>query len=97
MAVGEDGSRLFEFGVGLHPMAHGQHGFVIQFQFGGQFSCGLAFANASHQQDDLSGRPLAALKDCTRIEVVNCSAPFTTMDLQFAGLGVSELSCLFYA
>jgi hypothetical protein len=49
MAVGEGGHRLFEFSVGLHPMAHGQHGFVIQFQLGGEFSAGLAFANASHQ------------------------------------------------
>jgi hypothetical protein len=49
MTIGEGGSWLFEFCVGLHPMAHGQHRFVIQFQFGGQFPCGLAFANASHQ------------------------------------------------
>jgi hypothetical protein len=47
MAVGEGCGRLFEFGIGVYSMAHGQHGFVIQFQFGGEFSGALAFANAS--------------------------------------------------
>ena len=84
--------RLFEFGVGLHSMAHGQHSFVIQFQFGGEFSAGLAFANASHQQDDLPWRPLTALKDCAGVQVVNRSAMLTTLNFQLAGLSASKLS-----
>ena len=88
---------LFEFGVGLYSMTHGQHSFVIQFQFGGEFSGGLAFANASHQQDNLPGRPLTALKDCSGIQVVNRSAMFTTLNFQFAGLSAPKLSGLFYA
>ena len=85
MAVGECASRLFEFCVGLHSMAHGQHRFVVQLQFGGQFSRGLAFTNASHQQDNLHRRPLATLKNRTRVQVVNRSAIFTTLNFQFAG------------
>jgi len=60
-------------------MAHGQHRLVVQFQLGGEFSGGFAFANASHQQDNLHGRPLTALKDGSCIQVVNRSALFTTM------------------
>ena len=83
---------LFEFGVGLHSMAHGQHSFVIQFQLGGQFAGGLAFANAAQQQDDLHGRPLTALKDCSCVQVVNRSAMFTPMYFQLAGLSAPKLS-----
>jgi len=97
MAVREGGLRLFEFGVDLHPMAHGQHSFVIQFQFRGQFSCGLAFANASHEQHDLSGRPLTALKDRASVQIVNRSTMVATIDNQFAGLSMPERSGLFYA
>lgn len=92
MTVGEGGSRLFEFGVGLHSMAHGQHRFVIQLQFGCQFACGLAFANAAQQQHHLPGRPLATLKDCPSVQVVNRSARLTPINFQCAGLGVPELS-----
>jgi hypothetical protein len=49
MAVGESGIRLFQFCVGLYPMAHGQHRFVIQFQLSGQFARRLTFANATHE------------------------------------------------
>jgi hypothetical protein len=73
-------------------MAHGQHGFVIQFQFGCQLSGGLAFANASHQQDHLRGHPLAALKHCACVQVVNRSTIFTTVDFQLAGSGTPKLS-----
>ena len=84
--------RLFEFRIGLHSVAHGQHGFVIQFQLGGEFSGGLAFANASHQQDDLHWCPLTALKDCSCVQVINRSAMFTPMHFQLAGLSTPKLS-----
>lgn len=96
MTVGESGIRLFKFCVGLHAMAHGQYGFVIQFQFGSQFSRRLALANAAHQEHDLPGRPLTALKDCARVQVVNRSTMFTTLNVQCAGLCSPKLSGLFY-
>lgn len=92
MNIRERACRLFEFGVGLHSMAHGQHSFVIQFQFRGEFSAGLTFANASHQQDDLHGRPLTALKNGSCVQVVNRSAMFTTIYFQVAGLSAPKLS-----
>jgi len=97
MAVGEYGSRLFQFGIALHSMTHGQHGFVIQFQLCDQFSCRFAFANTSPQQDNLLRSPLATLKKRSGVQVVVCSAMFTSMNFQLAGLGMPELSSLFYA
>jgi len=97
MAVRQGSIRLFEFGVGLHSMAHGQHGLVIQIQLGCQFSGRLTLANAPHEENDLLGRPLTALKDCARVQVVNRSAMFTTLNVQGAGLGSPKLSRLFYA
>ena len=67
MAVGESGIRLFEFGLGLHSMAHGQDSLVIQFQLRRQFSRRLTLANTSQEQNNLLGRPLTALKDCARV------------------------------
>ena len=92
MTIGEGRIRLFEFGVGLHSMTHGQHRFVIQFPLGGKFSGGLAFANAAHQQDDLHWRPLTALKDCFGVQVINRSAMFTPIHFQLAGLSAPKLS-----
>lgn len=94
MAVGECGAWLFEFGVGLHAVTHGQHGFVIQFQLGSQLPCGLTFTNTSHQQDHLPGRPLAALKDSPSVQIVNRPAAFTTMYFQLTGSGTPKLSRL---
>jgi len=85
MAVGESGIRLFEFSVGLHPMAHGQHGFVIQIQLGCQFSRRFTLAYASHEQHHLLGRPLTALKDGPRVQVVDRSTIFTPLNVQSAG------------
>jgi hypothetical protein len=95
MAVGECGRRLFEFGIGLHSMTQGQHRFIIQFQLSSKFSGSLAFTDATHQQDDLHGRLLTALKYCASVEIVNRPALLATMNFQFAGLGLSKLSCLF--
>jgi hypothetical protein len=74
MAVGESGIRLFQFGVSLHSMAHGQHGLVVQIQLGCQFFRRLTLANAPHEENDLLGCPLTALKDCACVQVVNRSA-----------------------
>jgi hypothetical protein len=97
MAVGKRTIRLFEFSVGLHAMAHGQDGLIIQIQLACQFSRRLALANASHEENDLLGRPLTALKDCARVQVVNRSAMFTTLNVQGTDLGSPKLSGLFYA
>ena len=78
-------------------MTHGQDRFVIQIQLCGQFSRRLTFANASQQQDNLHGRPLAPLKHGARVQVVDRSTRFTTMNFQFAGLGLPKLSRLFQA
>jgi hypothetical protein len=77
----------------------GQHGFVVQIQLGYQFSRRLTLANASHdshEENDLLGRPLTALKDSARVQVVNRSAMFTTLNVQGAGLCSPKLSRLFY-
>ena len=49
MAIGKGCGGLFAFGLGLHLVAQGQHGFVIQFKFRGQFPGGLAFANTAQE------------------------------------------------
>ena len=92
MAVRESRIRLCKFGVGLHSMAHGQHRLVVQIQLGCQFSGRLALAHASHEKHDLLGRPLAALKEGARVQVVNRSALFTTLNVQSATLGSPKLS-----
>ena len=94
MAVGESAIRLFEFGVGLYSMTHGQHGLIIQFQLCRKFSRGFAFAYASHEENDLARPPLTALKDCASVQIVNCAAMLTAMYFEFAGLGAPKPSGL---
>ena len=92
MAVGEGRIRLFEFGVSLYSMTHGQHGLIIQFQLCRQFSRGFAFTYASHEENDLAGRPLTALKDCARVQIVNRSTRSTPLNVQIARLCSPKLS-----
>lgn len=94
MAVGEGRARLFLLGVGLHFVAHVQHGLVILFQFSGHFSCRLAFAEAAHKHHDLPGRPSASFKCRVGVQIVDRVAPTATIDNQFAVVRASKLAGL---
>lgn len=94
MAVGEWRVRLFSLGVGLHLVAHVQHGLVIQFQLGCQFPCGLAFADASHKHHDLPGCPAASFKYRASVQIVDRVTPTATIDNQFTIVSVSKLAGL---
>ena len=97
MTVRESGVGLLQFCVGLHLMAHVQYGFVAQMQFGGQCLGRFTFADPSHQQYNLHGRPLTALKDRTSVQVVNPITLLTTIDFQLASSRAPELSRMIYS